>query len=134
MLGLPPTPWLSYLFASSPALAHPPLLLPRAHRAPSEAVLDGLLPASSYAARSLVLNRWGGLGMHRFPVGFSGDAETTWEVLKLQVYITSTAANVAFQWSHDIGGSGFRVRSRSSIHCATRTASPPLAASVTFSS
>lgn len=39
------------------------------------------------------------------PLTLAGDAETTWEVLKLQVYITATAANVAFQWSHDIGAS-----------------------------
>ena len=51
-----------------------------------------------------MLNRWGGLGNHRYPVGFSGDAATTWAVLRLQVYITATAANVAFAWSHDIGG------------------------------
>ena len=100
MLGLPPTPWLSYLFASNPRFARAPLLAPPRHAPPTST-----LPSSTrHPARSLVLNRWGGLGSHRYPVGFSGDAETTWEVLALQVYITSTAANVAFQWSHDIGG------------------------------
>lgn len=94
MLGLPPTPWLSYLFASAPAFARAPLLAPP--------VVDAARPGGSnkYPARSFVLNRWGGLGAHRYPVGFSGDAETTWEVLRLQVLITATAANVAFQWSH----------------------------------
>ena len=102
MLGLAPTPWLSYLFASYPGFARAPLLAPPVHGGAARA---SLLPsAARHTARSLVLNRWGGLGAHRYPVGFSGDAETTWEVLALQVYITSTAANVAFQWSHDIGG------------------------------
>ena len=68
MLGLPPTPWLSYLFASSPQLARPPSLAPAVLRD------DGALArASSFPARSLVLNRWGGLGSHRYPVGFSGE-------------------------------------------------------------
>ena len=98
MLGLPPTPWLSYMFASYPGFVRPPRLAP-----PSSSSSTGG-GASSHAARSFVLNRWGGLGAHRYPVGFSGDAETTWEMLGLQVYITATAANVAFQWSHDIGG------------------------------
>lgn len=39
-----------------------------------------------------------------YPVGFSGDADTNWEILRYQAYITPTAANLAFQWSHDIGG------------------------------
>ncbi len=101
MLGLPPTPWLSYLFASAPHFLRAASLAPPVQ--PRPAALPAL-PASSFSARSMVLNRWGGLGAHRYPVGFSGDAETTWEVLKLQVFITATAANVAFQWSHDIGG------------------------------
>ena len=50
------------------------------------------------------MNRWGGLGSHRFPVGFSGDAETSWHMLHQQCYMTPTAANVGLQWSHDIGG------------------------------
>lgn len=99
MLGLPPTPWLSYLFASAPHFARVPSLAPP--RRPGAPAGGG---AAAHAARSFVLNRWGGLGAHRYPVGFSGDAETTWEILGLQVYITATAANVAFQWSHDIGG------------------------------
>jgi alpha-glucosidase (family GH31 glycosyl hydrolase) len=105
MLGLAPTPWLSYVFASFPQFTRAPLLAPTGSGSGGGAHQQQHLPsARSHSARSLVLNRWGGLGAHRYPVGFSGDAETTWEVLALQVYITSTAANVAFQWSHDIGG------------------------------
>jgi len=55
--------------------------------------------------RPLVLTRWGGLGSHRYPVGFSGDAHVTWESLAFQPYFTATAANVGYGWwSHDIGG------------------------------
>jgi hypothetical protein len=103
MLGLPPTPWLSYMFASYPGFVRPPQLSPPQQQlqASSSSLPSG---AKGSTARSFVLNRWGGLGAHRYPVGFSGDAETTWEMLGLQIYITATAANVAFQWSHDIGG------------------------------
>ena len=48
--------------------------------------------------RPFIMNRWGGLGSHRYPVGFSGDAETSWEVLRWQAYLTPTAANLAWQW------------------------------------
>jgi hypothetical protein len=56
-------------------------------------------------SRPLILSRWGGLGSHRYPVGFSGDAHVTWESLAFQPYFTATAANVGYGcWSHDIGG------------------------------
>jgi hypothetical protein len=55
--------------------------------------------------RPLIFHRWGGLGNHRFQVGFSGDTESTWASLAFQTYFTPTAANVGFgYWSHDIGG------------------------------
>jgi len=56
--------------------------------------------------RSLILSRWGGLGNHRYPLGFSGDQEHSWKGLAFLPYFTSTAANVAFNyWSHDtVGG------------------------------
>ena len=55
--------------------------------------------------RRFVFSRWGGLGNHRYPIGFSGDAQITWASLDFQPYLTSTAANVGFGWwSHDIGG------------------------------
>jgi alpha-glucosidase (family GH31 glycosyl hydrolase) len=53
----------------------------------------------------MLYSRWGGLGNHRYPIGFSGDAHTTWESLAFQPYFTATAANVGYGWwSHDIGG------------------------------
>ena len=56
-------------------------------------------------ARPLIFHRWGGLGNHRYQIGFSGDTHVTWESLNYQPYFTSTAANVGFgYWSHDIGG------------------------------
>lgn len=55
--------------------------------------------------RSMLFSRWGGLGNHRYPIGFSGDTFTTWEVLDFMPHFTATASNVAFGWwSHDIGG------------------------------
>eukprot|EP00931_Biecheleriopsis_adriatica_P024808 TRINITY_DN15366_c0_g1_i1.p1 TRINITY_DN15366_c0_g1~~TRINITY_DN15366_c0_g1_i1.p1 ORF type:complete len:993 (+),score=106.84 TRINITY_DN15366_c0_g1_i1:30-3008(+) len=55
--------------------------------------------------RGAVLSRWGGVGSHRYPIGFSGDQTTSWPVLQFQVESTPTAANVMFNsWSHDIGG------------------------------
>ena len=55
--------------------------------------------------RPLLLNRWGGLGSHRYPIGFSGDTISDWESLAFQPFFTATAANVLYgYWSHDIGG------------------------------
>ncbi|MCC6397181.1 MAG: DUF5110 domain-containing protein [Bacteroidetes bacterium] len=55
--------------------------------------------------RPLLFHRWGGLGNHRYQIGFSGDAFSVWESLAFQPYFTATAANVGFgYWSHDIGG------------------------------
>jgi hypothetical protein len=55
--------------------------------------------------RPLVFSRWGGLGNHRYPIGFSGDTFGGWATLAALPHFTSTAANVGFGWwSHDIGG------------------------------
>ncbi len=55
--------------------------------------------------RPLIFHRFGGLGSHRYQVGFSGDAASTWEILAFEPEFTSTAANVLYGfWSHDIGG------------------------------
>ncbi len=55
--------------------------------------------------RPLIFHRWGGLGNHRYQIGFSGDTIISWESLAYQPYFTSNAANVGFGfWSHDIGG------------------------------
>jgi hypothetical protein len=60
--------------------------------------------------RPVVLSRWGGLGSHRYPVGFSGDSFSTWEALRFQPRYTAAGANVAYGWwSHDIGGHVGRV-------------------------
>lgn len=53
----------------------------------------------------LTFSRYAGLGSHRYPLGFSGDAIMNWDSLAFQPYFTATAANVAYGWwSHDIGG------------------------------
>lgn len=55
--------------------------------------------------RPFIFSRWGGLGNHRYPIGFSGDTYIAWETLAFQPYFTATAANVGYGWwSHDIGG------------------------------
>ena len=55
--------------------------------------------------RSLVFSRYGGLGQHRTPAGFSGDVHSDWEVLNYEIRYTARAGNVLFPyWSHDIGG------------------------------
>ncbi len=55
--------------------------------------------------RPFVFSRWGGLGNHRYPIGFSGDTIVSWQSLAFQPYYTATAANVGYTWwSHDIGG------------------------------
>ncbi len=57
--------------------------------------------------RPLLFHRWGGLGNHRYQIGFSGDYKISWESLKYQPYFTHTASNVGYgYWSHDIGGHG----------------------------
>lgn len=55
--------------------------------------------------RPLIYHRWGGLGNHRYPIGFSGDTTISWATLAYQPYFTANAANVGFGfWGHDIGG------------------------------
>lgn len=55
--------------------------------------------------RPILFSRWGGLGNHRYQIGFSGDTFCNWPSLAFQPYFTATAGNVAYAlWSHDIGG------------------------------
>ncbi|HTT67340.1 MAG TPA: TIM-barrel domain-containing protein [Gemmatimonadales bacterium] len=77
--GLTPTWWLNYVFFT-------------------DMERQGL-------HRPLIYHRWGGLGNHRYQIGFSGDMHSTWPALAFETYFTATAANVGFgYWSHDIGG------------------------------
>ncbi|HEY7076468.1 MAG TPA: TIM-barrel domain-containing protein, partial [Solirubrobacteraceae bacterium] len=77
--GLDPLPWLNHLHFADAAR--------RAGRRP------------------LIFSRWGGLGSHRYPIGFSGDSYALWSALRFQPRYTAAGANVAYAWwSHDIGG------------------------------
>lgn len=78
MAGVTPTWWLNYVhFTDQQRQGHRPLLF----------------------------HRWGGLGNHRFQIGFSGDTVSVWPSLAFQPWFTATAANVGYAyWSHDIGG------------------------------
>ncbi|MCQ2147393.1 MAG: glycoside hydrolase family 31 protein [Bacteroidales bacterium] len=61
--------------------------------------------AAADAQRPLIYHRWGGLGSHRYQLGFSGDTHIKWEVLGYLPYFTATAANVGYgYWGHDLGG------------------------------
>ncbi len=76
--GLDPLPWLNHLYFYD---------LARSGRRP------------------FIFSRWGGLGGHRYCIGFSGDTDSTWESLAFQPHFTATATNVGYGWwSHDIGG------------------------------
>lgn len=58
-----------------------------------------------HGRRPLIFSRWGGLGNHRYPIGFSGDTFSTWPSLAWQPEFTAVAGNVGYAyWSHDIGG------------------------------
>ena len=55
--------------------------------------------------RPVIYHRWGGLGSHRYPIGFSGDTFSKWTTLGYLAYFTSNASNVCYTyWGHDIGG------------------------------
>ena len=57
------------------------------------------------AERPFIYHRWGGLGSHRYQLGFSGDTYDEWSVLAFLPYFTATASNVGYgYWGHDIGG------------------------------
>ncbi len=57
------------------------------------------------ALRPMIYHRWGGVGSHRYQVGFSGDTYATWKVLAYLPYFTATASNIGYvYWGHDIGG------------------------------
>lgn len=65
------------------------------------------MPLSGGAARArgLSFSRWAGWGDHRYPVHFSGDAHTGWEMLAFQVPFTVQSGHAGcFYWTHDIGG------------------------------
>lgn len=91
--NLNPTIWLNHVFFQDMERRRPQVIPQRPN------------------PRGIIFHRWGGLGSHRYQVGFSGDVTTSWPSLRFQVYFTLTAANVAFgHWSHDIGGFLSRVR------------------------
>ena len=55
--------------------------------------------------RPLIFHRWGGIGSHRYQIGFSGDACINFPTLAFQPYFTATASNVGYgYWGHDLGG------------------------------
>lgn len=70
-------------------------------RRPSSA---GVMPTK----RPMLYHRWGGMGNHRYQIGFSGDTYSTWASLEYQPYFNHTSSNVCYgYWSHDLGGHMF---------------------------
>ncbi|KAL9050648.1 MAG: hypothetical protein Q9162_006507 [Coniocarpon cinnabarinum] len=64
-----------------------------------------------HSRRPFIFSRYAGPGAHRYPVGFSGDAQITWASLQFQPEFTATASNIGFgYWSNDIGGHIFGER------------------------
>ncbi|GAB1318528.1 alpha-glucosidase [Madurella fahalii] len=62
--------------------------------------------------RPITFSRYAGVGSHRYPIGFSGDTQITWEGLEFQPEFTATASNIGYGWwSHDIGGHWGGIRS-----------------------
>ena len=78
--------------------------------------------------RGQSMSRWAGWGDHRYPIYFSGDANTGWPMLAFEVPFTSTAGNVGcFYWSHDTGGySGQREEETYTRWCQFGAVSPVL--------
>ncbi|MDE6628199.1 MAG: glycoside hydrolase family 31 protein, partial [Muribaculaceae bacterium] len=57
------------------------------------------------SSRPVIFHRWGGLGSHRYQIGFSGDTFINFPTLAFQPWFTATAANVGYAyWGHDLGG------------------------------
>jgi len=55
--------------------------------------------------RGLVLSRYAGIGSHRYPVFFSGDAASQWEILEHEIDVSARGGNVGATYiSHDLGG------------------------------
>jgi alpha-glucosidase len=105
--GLDPLWWLNYLHWTD--------MERRCATAVSAVGPDGeTAPTSEHGSQSrgtssfprpIIFSRWGGLGNHRYQIGFSGDTYCNWPSLAFQPYFTSTAGNVGYAyWSHDIGG------------------------------
>ncbi len=80
MEGLGHTFWCNHVFFNDMANAHP-------------------------ERRAMIFHRWGGLGNHRYQLGFSGDSHSNFATLAFQPYFTATASNVGYgYWGHDLGG------------------------------
>ena len=61
--------------------------------------------SSREGKRPMIYHRWGGLGSHRYQVGFSGDTRVSCDVLSYMPWFISTASNVGYcYWGQDIGG------------------------------
>ena len=46
--------------------------------------------------RPMIYHRWGGLGSHRYQIGFSGDTHINYPTLAFEPYFTATSSNVGY--------------------------------------
>ena len=84
--GLSNTFWLNYTFFN-------------------DKLRDADLSDPENVQRPLIYHRWGGLGSHRYQLGFSGDTHILWSVLGYLPDFTATPSNVGYgYWGHDLGG------------------------------
>lgn len=61
--------------------------------------------ASRSGYRPMIYHRWGGIGSHRYQVGFTGDTRVSWQVLSYMPWFISTSSNIGYgYWGQDIGG------------------------------
>ena len=64
-------------------------------------VPNALKPGTrKHGDRPYIFGRWGGLGGHRYPVGFAGDTAVKWRVLRYETFFSPTSSNVGFMWTH----------------------------------
>ncbi|MBO7683391.1 MAG: hypothetical protein J6T51_01545 [Kiritimatiellae bacterium] len=88
--------WLNHLFATHDA---------RRVRVNAPYQPHGGAACNQAAKRPIIYHRWGGLGSHRYQIGFSGDGESSWRMLESIPWFTATASNVGYgYWGHDLGG------------------------------
>ena len=52
-------------------------------------------PASIARDRPFIMGRFGGLGAHRYPIGFVGDTYVKWDVFRYETYFMPTSSNGA---------------------------------------
>ena len=94
--------WLNHLFFEHSG--GPRSVAANGRAACPQAAAMGTKPVPT-VSRPIIYHRWGGLGSHRYQIGFSGDGKVSWGMLEAIPWFTSSASNVGYgYWGHDLGG------------------------------